>query len=159
MRSFQHVALVAGLLLSLSVVVLAEDEARDNGTSGEAIKDLRSQYMAAQDAVDVEGCLSFWTDDGVLMPPNAPVVAGKDALRSWYGKSFDQFKHDFKVTFEEIEVSGDWSFARGTWSGSLVPIVGGELIQDSGKYLEIHRRQPDGSWKFARHMWSSDNPH
>lgn len=132
--------------------------AEENKTDVVAIKNLRQQYMVAQDAGDVEGCLSFWADDCVLMPPNEPAVVGKDAGRSWYRSAFDQFKIDFTVAFDEIEVVGDWSFARGSYKGALIPKAGGESIQDNGKYLEIHRRQPDGSWKFACHMWSSDNP-
>jgi len=125
----------------------------------DVIKNLRKQYMAAQDAGDVEGCLSFWDDSCVLMPPNEPAVVGKDALRAWYKNAFDQFRLDNTITFDEIEIAEDWSFARGSGRTTLTPKVGGEPIQDNAKYLEIHRRQPDGSWKFARHMWSSDNPH
>ena len=130
----------------------------ENKADVEAIKNLRRQYLLAQDASDVEGCLSYWDDDGVLMPPNEPAVVGKDALRSWYGSAFDQFGLDYTVTFAEIEVAGDWSFARGSHEGALIPKGGGEPIPEKGKYLEIHRRQPDGSWKFARHMSSSDSP-
>jgi uncharacterized protein (TIGR02246 family) len=124
----------------------------------EGIKELRGSYMSAQDRGDTEGCLTFWTDDGALMPPNEVAVVGKDALRSWYQAAFEQFKIDLKVTFDAVEVAGDWGFARGTYGGALVPKAGGQPIPDDGKYLEIHRRQPDGSWKFACHMWSSNSP-
>ena len=119
----------------------------------------RQQYMLAQNALNVEGCLSYWSDDCVLLPPNEPAVIGKEALRSWYRNAFDdQFKSENTITFDEIEIMDGWSFARGSYIGALIPKAGGEPIQVNGKYLEIHQQQPDGSWKFARHMWSSDNP-
>ena len=124
----------------------------------EAIKNLRAQYMISQDAGDVEGCVSYWSDDGVLMPPNEPSVVGKEALLSWYQNAFDHVKIDFTVSYEQIEVAGDWGFARGEHEGTIIPKPEGEPIPDKGKLLEILRRQPDGSWKFACHMWSSDNP-
>lgn len=123
----------------------------------EKIRQLRDSYMRAQDAGDVEGCLSHWTEDGILMPPSEPVVSGMEALRNWYKTNLDQFHFDYTVSFDEIQVGSDWSFARGPFGGTITPKEGGEPISVKGKYLEIHRRQADGSWKFARHMWSSDS--
>ena len=33
---------------------------------------------------------------------------------------------------------------------------GGDSIGDSGKYVEIWRKQSDGSWKIFRDTWTSD---
>ena len=120
------------------------------------IKKLRERYMVAQDACDADGCVSFWDDDCVLMPPSEPAVVGIEAGLAWHKSTFAESRIDFTVAFDEIEVVGDWSFARGSYKGAIIPNEGGEPIQVIGKYLEIHRRQPDGSWKFARHMWNSD---
>lgn len=137
---------------------VAEEPAVDVEADKEAIKNLRAKYMVAQDAGDVEGCVSYWSDDGVLMPPNEPSVAGKEALLSWYQTAFEHVKIEFKVSFEQIEVAGDWAFVRGGYEGSIIPKPEGEPIPDKGKYLEILKKQPDGSWKWACHTWSSDNP-
>jgi ketosteroid isomerase-like protein len=32
---------------------------------------------------DVEGILSFWTDDAIVYPPGMPALSGKAALRSY----------------------------------------------------------------------------
>lgn len=124
----------------------------------EKIRRLRDSYMSAQDSGDVEECLAHWMEDGVLLPPGEPAVTGTGALRKWFRSHFDQFRSDFKVSFDEIQISGDWSFARGPFACVVIPKAGGEPIEVKGKYLEIYRRQADGSWKFARHMWSSDSP-
>ena len=120
------------------------------------IRHLRESYMRCQQAGDAEGCVRHWDADGVLLPPNEPSVKGAEALLSWYRAAFKEFSLDFHLSYDEIQVNGDWSFASGTDSGTVTPKAGGDPIEDSGKFLEIHRRQPDGSWKFARHMWSSD---
>ena len=112
--------------------------------------------MRAQNAGDAKGCVTQWDADGVLMPPNEPRVRGSEALLSWYVAAFDEYGMDFEIFYEDIHVSGDWSFANGTYSGVLKSKRGGNAIQDSGKVLEIHRRQSDGSWRFAGRMWSSD---
>ncbi len=33
---------------------------------------------------------------------------------------------------------------------------GGDVTADVGKYLEIHKRQDDGTWRFHCHKFSSD---
>jgi len=136
----------------------AEEPVVDVEADIEAIKNLRKQYMVSQDAGNAEGCVSYWSEDGVLMPPNEPSVIGKEALLSWYQNAFKHVQIDFTISFEQIEVAGDWGFVRGGYEGTLIPKPDGEPIPDNGKYLEILKRQPDGSWKWACHMWSSDIP-
>ena len=41
---------------------------------------------------------------------------------------------------------------------TLTPKAGGEPTEDSGKWLGILKRQPNGSWKVHRDIWNSDKP-
>lgn len=125
-------------------------------TDADEIRALRNAYMRAQNAKNAEGCVQYWDDDGLLLPPNEPGVRGKQALLKWYEAVFQTVSLHVEMSYTDIQVSGEWSFANGTYSGRLIPATGGEPIEDEGKFLEVHRRQADGSWKFARHMWSSD---
>jgi ketosteroid isomerase-like protein len=85
-----------------------------------------------------------------------PMVKGHEEGRAFYEAFFKAVKPDTKVYFDEIGVSEKWSFAIGTHESVDTPVDGGEPIHSKGKYLEIHKRQPDGSLKFYRHMWSED---
>ena len=114
--------------------------------------------MVAQNAGDIDGCLSCWSDEGVLMPPNEPSVIGKEALRTWYREAFDQVSIEAKFEYEQAEEAGGWIFARGNYSATITPKAGGDPVYDKGKVLEVIKRGDDGSWKCACHMWSSDNP-
>ena len=125
-------------------------------TDADEIRDLRNEYMRAQNSGDAEGCVRHWDDDGLILPPNEPGVRGKQALLEWYKGVFQQVSLHFELSYTDIQVSGEWSFANGTYSGHVTPAAGGEPIEEEGKFLEVHRRQADGSWKFARHMWNSD---
>jgi len=92
------------------------------------------------------------------MPPNAPAAVGKEAIKSAWQASFDQFASELTITTEETETAGDWTFGRGTYTVVLTPKAGGEPTEDTGKWLSISRRQTDGSWKIHRHIWNSDKP-
>ena len=84
------------------------------------------------------------------------MVKGHEEGRAFYEAFFKAVKPDTKVYFDEIGVSEKWSFALGTYESHDEPMEGGDPIYSKGKYLEIHKRQPDGSLKFYRHMWSED---
>ncbi len=122
----------------------------------EEVKKLRSDYLKKQYSQDVDGCLSYCDEDCIWLPPNMPMVKGHEEGRAFYEAFFKAVKPDTKVFFDEIGVSEKWSFAIGTHESVDTPVDGGESIHSKGKYLEIHKRQPDGSLKFYRHMWSED---
>lgn len=119
---------------------------------------LRRDYMACQGAGNSEGCVEFWAQDGVLMPPNEPAVRGHADLLAWYRSAFEAFAFDFEIEYEQAISSGDWAFARASYSGTILSKATDEPIEDRGKILEVLRRQPDGSWKWHAHTWNSDLP-
>jgi ketosteroid isomerase-like protein len=63
-----------------------------------------------------------------------------------------------RYTTAEILVTGDWAFDRGTYSQTLTPKGGGVAQKETGKYLWLYHRAPDGSWKQARVIWNSSDP-
>ena len=92
------------------------------------------------------------------MEPNQPALIGKEAIRSFFQTHFDQFATKGTDEPVEVEVAGDWAFVRGTYTITQTPKAGGEPIEDSGKWLAIYKRQPDGSWKCYCDIWNSDRP-
>jgi hypothetical protein len=65
-------------------------------------------------------------------------------------------------------IQGSWSMKcgwlvtrclkRGTYHINLTLRVGGEPMQDIGKYISIFERQPRGAWGMARDIGNSNNP-
>jgi uncharacterized protein (TIGR02246 family) len=123
-----------------------------------AIGKVRAAYVAAENAGDAAALAALFTDDAVLMPPDAPAASGKEAIQSYFQSRNDEFTFELAVTKAEVVAAGDWAFSRGTYTLKATPKPKGKTIEDSGKYLNILAHQPDGSWKIARHIWNSDNP-
>ncbi len=123
-----------------------------------AIKDLANQYGEALNAGDLDLWISLWADNGIQMPPNAPAVIGKEQLRANNESMFTEFILKMVVTNKEARVDGDLAFIRGTYTLSLTPKTGGEIIMIDGKYLDILERQADGSWKFTRDCYNDNAP-
>jgi uncharacterized protein (TIGR02246 family) len=134
------------------------EEAPSTEADVEAIRGVNQQCLAAINSGDADTCPNLFTDDGVFMPPNEPMIIGKDAIRAWLQTAMDSFTFDNTWSSEEIVVFGDWAFDRGSSTSIITPKEGGESIKDAGKYIWILERQSDGSWKYARVIWNSDNP-
>ena len=121
-----------------------------------AIETLRQEFLKAYKNGDAAGLAACCTDDVVQLPPNEPVVRGKEAVRTRYQAQFDRFACELSATTEELAIAGPWAFAWGGYQIILTPVDGAPQIRDHGKYLAIFSRQTDG-WKFARDTFNSNN--
>jgi uncharacterized protein (TIGR02246 family) len=131
---------------------------RGNKADMLAIKEKLRQYAVTINDGDFEGWISLWTDDGIQMPPDTPTRIGKEQIRKGMKPAFDQFILKMAITNKETTVSGDFGFARGTFTETLIPKAGGEAEKYEGKYLSIFEKQTDGFWKIARDCFNFDGP-
>ena len=98
---------------------------------------------------------AYYTNDAVFMPPNMPLVTGSAAIEATM-KAFPPITN-YSLHSDEIAGVGDLAYARGRYTLTLNP-PGMAPIPDSGKFIDIWRKQPDGSWKVARDIFNSDVP-
>ena len=73
---------------------------------------IRRDYMQYQEAGDPEGCVAFWAEDGVLMPPNEPAIRGCADLLEWYRRAFEALDFDFQIEYEQALSTGDLMTCR-----------------------------------------------
>ena len=91
------------------------------------------------------------------MPPDQAAVEGKQAIQAMYEALFKEnaLKHAHAPL--ETQVAGDWAYQRGSYANTVSP-KSGKPTEQTGKYLLIAKRQPDGSWKWHRLIYNSNNP-
>ena len=123
-----------------------------------AIEDALNLYGVAMETGDLELFLSLHSDDTVKMPPNAPATFGQEELRASTKPLFDNFTIEMDYNREELQVNGDWGFARGTFTATMTPKAGGEPLYMDAKTMALWKRQADGSWKIARNCFNSNVP-
>ncbi len=119
----------------------------------EAIGATTQDWQAAGRANDWAAVAALYTEDAVLMPPNAPAVTGPANIQAYFGSLPPMGALDLADV--EIDGVGDWAFVRGTYSLTMA-VEGMEPIADSGTYLEICRKQADGTWLIYRDIYNSD---
>ncbi len=138
------------------------DESAANETSSaadvEAIKAVMSEYVSGYESRDPDRFGDVFTEDAVRMPPNGAAVVGSKRIRSYYEEWFQRESLDVTLAPSEIQVSGDWAFAWGSYEATVTSIADGTSRTDTGKWLNVFMRGDDGSWKFHRNIWNSDVP-
>jgi ketosteroid isomerase-like protein len=95
---------------------------------------------------------SNYTEDAILLPPHAPMVRGRTAIRKFF-EGIPKFA-EFKENAVEIEGEGDFAFPWGTYDTAIAS--GAATAKDQGKVLAVWRKQPDGTWLVSRVCWNSD---
>jgi len=124
-----------------------------------AINELYNQYCIQANAGDLDNFLSLWADTAVKMEPDKPSIIGKENIKNNFKPSFELFSLNVKIYGDtEIQISGDMAFSRGTYTLSLTPKEGGATTTFDGKWLDIDKRQTDGSWKIYIDMVNYNGP-
>jgi ketosteroid isomerase-like protein len=93
--------------------------------------------------------------DVIVLPPDGSIITGRQALMKLNQEFFNRSETLFDNKSDEIVVSGDWAFDRGTYRYTETPRAGGSTVITEGNYLWLARREPDGSWRHARIIWNT----
>jgi uncharacterized protein (TIGR02246 family) len=147
--------ITAGIaLLAVSACGQPVDTASDEA----ALTAMVEQWDTAVVAGDWDALLSLYVDEPLRLHPDEPIIVGKEAIRAVFQGNRDRNDADFKNEAVDIRVSGDLAVVRGIWSGTFTPRDGSDVYQDSGKWVSVRERQPDGSWKIVYDIWNRDAP-
>ena len=103
--------------------------------------------------------MTYYTDDVAAFAPGEPMAVGTAAVR----KTMDNFlatpalKVSWTTKKVEAAKSGDLGYSYGTYEMTFKDAKG-KAMSDHGKYVEVWRKQADGSWKCSADIFNSDLP-
>lgn len=121
-----------------------------------ALKALQDNFTKMAMAADYGSLVKmYYTNDAVFMAPNAPAAIGPAAIEAVLRGSPPITS--FVLTIDEMVGSGGIAYAVGRYNMVMRP-SGASGIPDSGKFVNVYRKQQDGSWKVARDIFNSDIP-
>jgi uncharacterized protein (TIGR02246 family) len=130
--------------------------------AAEDVAAIRALQLSWNDAVarsDVAGYLEVLDPEVELLPTDAPPIVGSAGYAAMLEGIFatDTFKIDV-LSPSTIEVAGDWAWARYDYVIHRTPIGSEQTFSAERKFLDVLRRQADGSWGVYRHIWNYNTP-
>lgn len=119
-----------------------------------------SSFVAAVNAGSVDGMMAGYTADAAVLPADMPEARGADAIRQLWTGLNGAGRYTFSTTSTGVDGAGDLAWHTGTYHLSLMPA---DTTQprppaEDGKYLEVLRKQSDGSWKVVADQWNRNSP-
>jgi len=152
-RSLAGVLVMVALSAACSGPGPVEFTTKDAGE----IRQQHEAFMTAFNTKDVARILDLYAENSVFMPPNQPIIRGKDALKQFYESLLtSEGASDLKMDISEVSGHGPLAYQSGTYEMALKPAKG-TAGRDRGKYLFVIRKMGAG-WKFQYTMWNSDLP-
>ena len=141
--------------LSASLIALLLVACAETDTSGLSEKDQASietaskLWQATHAAKDWDQLLSFYTVDAIFIPPEGPVIEGRDNIHAWFVAN----ETDALVELNNIEIegTGDLAFVRGTSRLTMTSDAGLHMVINC-HYLDIRVRDANDVWRISRDM-------
>ena len=138
----------------------SQRSAAGNRVADEAtLRKTDSTWAKAAEAKQLETHIGYFQDDAVVQAPNEKKVVGKDAIRKMISEMYSLPAVAMSWQPEKVEVaaSGDLGYTTGSYQLTMKDEKGIPNT-DNGKYLEVWKKQTDGSWKVTTEMFNSDLP-
>ncbi len=128
-------------------------------SSEEAMNSLVASYLQAVNRGDADGLAILYTEDAVRINADGGVVTGRDDIRLFAAADYAEFDQELQLHVEENDFSGQLAFLRGTYGLTVMSKEDSSVVTEQvGKWMNVLRRNEDGSWLIAREMANRDHP-
>ena len=129
--------------------------AADSAKEVAAIHAVDQAWLKAFNAGDADTMAKLYDEHATLLPPGAPGVSGRAAIRDFLAKAVAGAAKD-GLAFSlgpkpDGGVSGNMGWASGTYSAKD---KSGKVLE-TGKYLSVQAKK-GGKWLYVRDTWNSD---
>jgi ketosteroid isomerase-like protein len=112
---------------------------------------LAANWQTAYNSGNLAAVAALYAEDGCRMPPNMPIVEGRDAILKSLEEGAKMGMAGIEIAVTQSTSSGDLATASGTFK--LFDADG--VAFDHGKWMNNSRRV-DGSWHISCDIWNSD---
>lgn len=108
-------------------------------STSDDVRAFNERFSAALANQDVEAVVDGYTDDARILLPGLPPVRGRDAITALFRTSLARGPSRITFSTDDVWDCGDVVIDVGTYTSD----------GETGKYVVVHERQPDGSLKMV----------
>lgn len=149
---------LAGLWFAAILALEGCDPAPSVEADLAAIDAVNQTILRALNEGDLELLNSTVADNHIMMIPNRPELAGREAILSANENLIASWNNVEIWTPAETVVAGDFAYQRGEYDITLTPKRPDVApIRSVGKYIHIYERQDDGAWLMIRDIFNSNS--
>lgn len=130
-------------VLPLLTIAQSEEKAIE-----EAARQFSQFYMDG----NIPALAMCYTEDGKIMPPNAGIIEGREAIQKRWTLPEGVKILYHKTISVDLEILGETAYDAGTYEGTTQRADGSESSWD-GKYIIIWKKL-DGEWKIYWDIWN-----
>ena len=155
--------LVAFLLLCMALMAMSAGcQRRTRNTRAEdeqAIRAADSHLFKAVQAKDLDGVVSFYTEDASLFPVAEPIAIGRKAIRENWSHllGIPGFNANWQITKIVVSRSGDLAYAQGSYQTAMEDNEG-KSVTEVGKWVTVFKKDHGGTWKAVADITNTDSP-
>lgn len=113
------------------------------------IATVNRQFEDAARKGDLDRLASLYTRDAIALPPDSPMVKGRDNIKQMWGTIAQQIGlKDVRLNTTDLEVTGDTAYEVG--EANLTVANGSAAV----KFVVVWKKV-DGQWRLHRDIWNA----
>lgn len=106
---------------------------------------------------DAKACAACYTEDARILSSYGDKAHGREAVERTMQEWIDGGAKNKKITDLELSIDNDLAYSMVAYSEDY-DNDDGSVYTETGKAVNVFKRQTDGSWKFHINVLTSDNP-
>ena len=111
-----------------------------------------AELAAALARGDASGAAALYCDDGWLLAAAAGLISGRDEIEAFWREGIGFGLSGIELEALDVQVVDGIAIELGRYTLAI------RDVSDAGKYLVLHRRQPDGTWRRVVDVFNPDDP-
>lgn len=151
------------MVRSIGLIVIASCLTASCGSSGNV--ESERQALVALDrewssqVSDTDKFLAKYAPEGSLLLPGVPIATGMDAIRktALAYASAPGFSIKWSPAKADVGSSGDVGYTAGSYRITRNDSTG-QPTSETGKYVEVWKKDVGGNWKVVEFIFNSDAP-
>ena len=140
-------------MLVLVAVTLLAGTAVYAGMEDRGYSKLPDAWEAAYNSGEAAAVAAMYAEDGKRMPPDMPIVEGREAVQAQVQGGMDQGLAKVEIETVEVRVHEDNAWSRGTFK----TMDADGNVTSEGKWVNISK-WADGKWMVHLDIWNMDAP-
>jgi uncharacterized protein (TIGR02246 family) len=150
MKRLVYISVLMIVVLGSALTAAAQRPEKEVPPVREAIEAGNQAFMAAFAAHDAAALAGLYTEEGKLLPPNAPIMEGRAAIQAFWQAVMGMGIATAQLDILEVDALGNTAVEVSYFTLFLAD----GTVADQGKYI-VEWKRVSGDWFLHRDIFNS----